>query len=61
MINELVTGTIKVLLNGQSVKTMSELKRIASDLNIKPINGVGSPFYTHQLSSVVLRELESRA
>jgi len=60
IINELETGTIEVLVDGVSVSAMSELKKIAAELNIGILNGSGNPFNTRQLGSVVLKELEAR-
>ena len=59
-INELETGTIEVLVNGESVMAMPELKRIASELKISTVNGAGNPYNTRQLGSVVLNELAAR-
>ena len=60
IINELETGTIEVLIDGESVSAMSELKRIASELNVGILNGAGNPYNTRQLGSVVLKALAAR-
>lgn len=60
VINELETGTIEVLVGSESVSAMSELKRIATELNIGILNGAGNPYNTRQLGSVVLKALAAR-
>jgi hypothetical protein len=60
IINELETGTIEVLIDGKSVSAMPELKRIATELNVSILNGVGNPYNTRQLGSVILKALAAR-
>ncbi len=60
VINELETGTIEVLIDGKSVLAMSELKRMAAELNIGILNGAGNPYNTRQLGSVILKALAAR-
>ncbi len=60
-ITELETGTIEVLVEGQPVSSMAELKRIASELHIGILNGAGNPYNTRQLGSVVLKALAARS
>ncbi len=60
VINELETGTIEVLIDGKSVLAMSELKRMAAELNIGILNGAGNPYNTRQLGSVILKTLAAR-
>lgn len=60
IINELETGTIEVLADGKSVKSMPELQKIAAELNIGILNGAGNPYNTRQLGTLVLKTLAAR-
>ena len=58
VINELESGTIKVLEDGEEqVVVKPILRKIAGLLSIPTFNSKGNPYNTRQLGTLIIREL----